>query len=253
VSRRRSLPGGCDGRRHWTDDQAIDAWLEWLAGSRGRKPRTIEAYGSRDPRLHEYLKEFGTRCRRRRSQLETFTGLWLHKKGVIARSRIPYVSAVKGFYKFAAARGICRRNAAKELEHPKTGKPLPRVISLANAEKLMWAPDMGTFIGIRDAAMLSLLVGCGPRISGLVALNESDLRATQIGNEARLTVTFTEKGERHALDGRAEGSADAAARVPGHEELKAIDRNIEPRPGQRDRVLFVSVRSDEAAAARARG
>jgi integrase/recombinase XerD len=87
---------------------------------------------------------------------------------VIARSRIPYISAVKGFYKFAAARGICRRNAARELEHPKPGKPLPRTISLANAEKLMWAPDMGTFIGIRDAAMLALLVGCGPRISGLV-------------------------------------------------------------------------------------
>jgi site-specific recombinase XerC len=38
----------------------------------------------------------------------------------------------------------------------------------------MWAPDMGTFVGISDAAMLSLLMGCGLRVSGLTALNVSD-------------------------------------------------------------------------------
>jgi integrase/recombinase XerD len=228
----------------WTDDAAIDAWLTWLESSRGRSKRTLECYEMSIRRLHEYLKQQGCALLDAdEPQLELFTGVWLHKKGVVARSRIPYISAVKGFYKFAAARGMCRTDPARRLLHPAAGKPLPRVITLANAERLMWAPDMGTFIGIRDAAMLALLIGCGPRVSGLVHLNESSLKVTQIGKEARMTVTFTEKGNK-ARTMPVPREAEMLLRVYlGHEELKAIDREIEPKPGQRDRVLFVSVRS----------
>jgi integrase/recombinase XerD len=230
--------------KHWTDDAAIDAWLAWLEGSRGRAQRTLEYYGMAIRRLHDYLKEQGCALLDAdEPQLELFTGLYLHKKGVVARSRVPYVSAVKGFYKFAAARGMCRTDPARRLTHPIAGKPLPRVISLANAERLMWAPDMGTFIGIRDAAMLALLIGCGARVSGLVSLNEGSLKLTQIGKETRMVVTFIEKGNRsRTLPVPRE--AEMLLRVYlGHEELKAIDRAIEPKPGQHDQVLFVSVRS----------
>jgi len=228
----------------WTDDEAIDAWLTWLEASRGRKKRTLESYGMAIRRLHDYLREDGCALLDAdKTQLELFTGLYLHKRGVVARSRMPYISAVKGFYKFAAARRMCRADPARELTHPAAGKPLPNVISLANAERLMWAPDMSTFIGIRDAAMLSLLIGCGPRVSGLVGLNESALKTTQIGKEARMTVTFVEKGDKARML-PVPREAEMLLRVYlGHEDLKAVDREIEPRPGQHDRVLFVSVRS----------
>ena len=68
-------------------------------------------------------------------ELETFTGLWLHKMGVIARSRKPYISAVRGFYAWLKASGHVRGNAASELVHPMTGRPLPRTISLANVRR----------------------------------------------------------------------------------------------------------------------
>jgi integrase/recombinase XerD len=230
----------------WTDDKAIDAWLEWLEGSKGRSKRTLEAYCLAIRRLREYLAQDGTALLDADLvQLELFSGLHLHKAGVVARSRIPYISALKGFYRFATRRGMCRTDPADRLQHPNAGKPLPRTISLANAERLMWAPDMGKFIGIRDAAMLSLLIGCGPRVSGLVNLNESSLKITQIGKETRMTVTFTEKGGRsRTLPVPRE--AEMLLRVYlGHEELKMIDREIEPKPGQPDRVLFVSVRSTQ--------
>lgn len=230
--------------KHWTDDEAIDAWLTWLESSRGRKKRTIESYGMAIRRLHKYLQEQGCALLDAdQMQLEVFTGVHLHKKGVVARSRVPYISAVKGFFQFATRRGMCKQDPARQLTHPLAGKPLPNVISLANAEKLMWAPDMGTFIGIRDAAMLALLIGCGPRVSGLVGLNESSIKSVQIGNEARLTVRFTEKGEKARIMPLPK-EAEMLLRVYlGHEDLKAVDREIEPKPGQRDRVLFVSVRS----------
>jgi integrase/recombinase XerD len=233
--------------KHWTDDAAIDAWLEWLEGSRGRKQRTLEAYGMAIRRLHEYLKSDGVALLDAHpDQLEVFTGLHLHKLGVIARSRVPYISAVKGFYQWAERRGVIKRSPAARLSHPAVAKPLPRTISLANAERLMWAPDMGTFTGIRDAAILAMLIGCGPRVSGVTALNEGSLKPIRVGNQDRLAVVLKEKGEKTRMV-PVPREADMLLRVYlGHEELKAIDRDIEVKDAQGthpDRVLFVSVRS----------
>lgn len=232
---------------HTTDDQAIDAWLEWLEGSKGRSKRTVEAYGLAVRRLREYLALDGVALLDVDAvQLEVFTGLHLHKAGVVARSRAPYVSALRGFFAFAHERRMVSRNPAAKLEQPKTGNPLPRTISLANAERLMWAPDMGTFIGIRDAAMLAILIGCGPRVSGVVGLNEGSLRPMQIGSDQRLAVVFKEKGSKSRMVPLPK-EAEMLLRVYlGHEELQAIDRDIMVKEGQGthpDRVLFVSVRS----------
>lgn len=226
----------------WADQAAMDAWLAYLEGSRGRKARTIEAYRQALGRLREYLA--GTPLVAADPvDLETFTGLWLHKKGVVARSRKPYISAVKGFYAWLKSRGAIRVNVAAQLEHPATGRPLPKVISLANAEKLMWGPDLNTFVGIRDAAILSVLIGCGLRVSGLTSLNESNLQTVEIKGKPRLVISVTEKGERQRLMPVPQ-QAELMLRIYlGHEEMAKIDRTIEPSPGKQDKVLFVSVRS----------
>lgn len=232
---------------NWTDQEAIDAWLVYLEANRGRAVRTIEAYRAALLRLKEFLGEKSL-LDADSVELETFCGIWLHRQGVIAYSRKPYISAVKGFYTWLKARGNVRGNAAKELLHPITSRPLPRTITLANAEKLMWAPDMGTFCGIRDAAILSLLIGCGLRVSGLTNLNEGDLQTVELECQPRLTIRVTEKGNRERRM-PVPREAEMLLRVYlGHEELAAIDRGTKGRSGQADKVLFVSVRSTLLAA-----
>ena len=209
--------------------------------------RTVEAYRSALMRLREFLAGKPL-VEAEAMELEMFCGLWLHKKGVVARSRKPYISAVKGFYAWLKASGNVQGNAAKELVHPMTGHPLPRTISLANAEKLMWAPDMGTFIGIRDAAIMSLLIGCGLRVSGLTGLNESNLQTVEIECQPRLTIRTLEKGNRERIM-PVPKEAEALLRVYlGHEELASVDRAFNVKGGRVDKVLFVSVRSTRLAA-----
>lgn len=232
--------------QHWTDQAAIDAWLEWLKG-RGKSGRTIEAYGMAVRKLHAYLRQDGQALLDAGAQqLELFTGIHLHRMGVVARSRVPYISAVRGFFAWAESAKIVRRSPARELQHPTTAKPLPNVISLENAERLMWAPDMSSLVGIRDAAMLALLMGCGLRVSGLVGLNEGDLQPMQIDKQARLVVRVTEKGGKTRLV-PVPREAEMLIRVYlAHEELAEIDRAINVKKGKAtvaDRVLFVSVRS----------
>lgn len=231
----------------------IDAWLQWLEHSRGRSPRTIEAYAMAMKKLQEFMQGRPL-LEADPVELETFCGLWLHKKGIVARSRIPYISAVKGFYAYARARKLVRENVALGVSHPKTGRPLPRTISLANSEKLMWGPDLSTFIGMRDSAMLALLMGCGLRVSGLVRINESHFTNVQIDHQVRMALKVTEKGEKTRLL-PVPKEAEMLVRVYlEHEDMAEIDRDL-PSPDGRppDRVVFVSVRSTKLPADEHRG
>lgn len=226
-----------------TDEQAIDAFCDWLHMARGRSLRTLEVYRLALARLGEFMKPRSIR-EADGSELEAFTGLWLHKKGVVGRSRKPYISAVRVFFGWAKSKGLLpeERNPAFELQHPKTGTTLPRAMSLASAERLMWAPDLGTFTGIRDAAMIALLMGCGLRVSGLVKLNEGDLQTVQVGRDVRMLVRVIEKGDKERLV-PVPREADALVRVYlAHEDLAAVDRATSNRKGRPDKVLFINTK-----------
>lgn len=221
------------------DQVAIDGWLAYLGAARGRRPRTLESYGLALARLCEYL-DGKPLVQAEHGELEAFAGLWLHKRGVVARSRKPYISAVRGFYAWATKQGLVRVNPTLHLVHPKVGRPLPMAMSLASAEKLMWAPDLNTFLGIRDAAMLGLLMGCGLRVSGLVSLNESALQNAEIGGKVRLVLRVVEKGEKERML-PVPKEAEMLVRIYlDHEGLKAVDRDVLDARGQADKVLFVN-------------
>lgn len=222
------------------DDQAaIDGFAAFLEAGKGCRPRTVEAYRLALQRLQEFLA--GKRLQEAEAaEIEAFATIWLHKRGVVARSRKPYISAVRGFYAWMRQRGFVDRNAATDLRHPKTGKPLPEAISLANAEKLMWAPDLATFTGLRDAAMLALLMGCGLRVSGLVGLQEGDLRNADVDGKVRMVLHAVEKGQKERVL-PVPREAEMLLRIYlDHDELKAYDRDVTDRAGRPDRVLFVN-------------
>lgn len=223
------------------DAALLVAWLSHLEHAKGRRKRTLETYWLAIERLCEFLAGSKPLVDVEPGELEAFGGVWLHKRGVVARSRKPYISAVRMFYAWLHRTGRTKGNLAAQLEHPKTGRPLPFALSLASAEKLMWAPDLNTFIGIRDAAMLALLMGCGLRVSGLTSLNESALRNDEIGGKVRLVLNVTEKGgkERRLPIPK---EAEMLLRIYlDHEGLRAIDRDVLDAKGRADKVLFVNV------------
>lgn len=166
-----------------------------------------------------------------------FSGAWLHKRGVTAISRRPHVAAIREFYRWLTKQKVLRSNPAERISYPKTGRKLPRVMTLANAEKLMWAPDFTTFAGIRDGAILGLLVGCGLRISGLVGLNDSNLIQAEVDGQVRLMVKTLEKGGKERKI-PVPSEADMLLRLYlEHPDLKEIDRLLPTG----DQVLFVSI------------
>jgi integrase/recombinase XerD len=224
--------------RRVTDQELVDAFLGFKRINRGRAKRTLQIYSLALARLIQFMGDRRI-LNATQEELIAFTGPWLHKRSVIASSRKPYVAAVREFYKWLQDRGHTRHNPASDVPYPATGRKLPRTISLTNAEKLMWAPDFHTFEGVRDGAMLTLLAGCGIRVSGLVRLNTGDVVEQLIDGKARLFIRVLEKKDRERLV-PVPAEADLQLRVYlEHPELKEIDRALPSG----DHVLFVTTRN----------
>lgn len=218
--------------------ELIESFLEFKCVNRGRSQRTASAYRLALDRLIEF---FGERDPLEASSedLILFTGVWLFKKHLTASSRRPYVAAVREFYKWLHDTKRIQANPAEGIQYPQTGRRLPRVMTLGNAEKLMWAPDFSTFEGVRDGAMFALLVGCGMRISGLVGLNKSSIIKAEIDGKVRLIAKVHEKGDRDRKIPIPQ-QADLQLRIYlEHPELQMIDRSLPDG----DEVLFVSTRN----------
>ncbi|OHC66531.1 MAG: hypothetical protein A2040_10730 [Rhodocyclales bacterium GWA2_65_19] len=222
-------------------DELIDQWLDFMRHNRGRSERTIQVYRLALTRLEEFLVEINRDwLAATHDDLLVFTGLWLHRKGLKdPLSRRPMVSAVREFYRWAAVRGLLANSPAAAVPYPRAGRKLPRVMTLASAEKLMWAPEFGSFNGVRDGAILAVLIGCGLRVSGLARLNESSIQREVIDNQPRLVLQVTEKGNKQRRLPVPEQAALLLGIYLEHPELKAIDRLLPDG----DQVLFVSIRN----------
>ena len=94
----------------------------------------------------------------------------LRGRGLSARSASRALSAVRGFYGFAAAHLSFREDPTADMTNPKIGLALPKSLSEGDVESLLDAPDTATPLGLRDRAMLELLYASGLRVSEIVNL-----------------------------------------------------------------------------------
>lgn len=215
----------------------IDAFLEYKQINSGRSERTTQVYRLA---LNRLVVFFGQRdpLQATHDDLIAFTGPWLHKQGLKDPvSRRTHVAAVRQFYEWLYSNRHISRNPASSVPYPVAGKKIPRVLTMASASKLMWAPDFETFNGVRDGAMLGLLIGCGLRITGLVELNESQVIQDEIDGKVRMLLVVKEKGSKQRKM-PIPVEADLMLRLyMEHPELQEINRTLP----NGDRVLFVSI------------
>lgn len=183
-------------------------------------------------------------------QLQRFCGEVLHLRGQSPSTRRVSVSALRGFYKWLAARRLVPADPAQALPFPKMGRSLPLPIPADDVSKLMAQADLSTFKGVRDLAILSVLCGCGPRVSGVSALNEGDLifGMGETGLE-ELTLRLREKGKHERYVPAPEDVRVMLRAYLGHPELDAVDRRLP----EGDRVLFINLTHGHVPAHERRG
>jgi len=107
------------------------------------------------------------------------------------------LAAIRSFLRFLERRGQASTAGAKALRAPRQPKSLPKPLSAVDARKVVSAEGQlheEPWIAARNAAVLTLLYGCGLRISEALGLDggcfargaESALRVTGKGGKTRL-------------------------------------------------------------------
>ena len=120
--------------------------------------------------------------------LENFEGVTRHQilnhlqalrdEGKTARTIARHISSIRSFHQFLLREKITTTDPTVHLEMPQQEKKLPVVLSIAQIDALIAAPDTSTPQGVRDVAMLELLYGSGMRISECIELNLDDIHLT---------------------------------------------------------------------------
>ncbi|MEO9574978.1 MAG: tyrosine recombinase XerC [Tateyamaria sp.] len=115
--------------------------------------------------------------------------------GVGPRSLARKLSAVKAFYKWLSIREGFEPTAVLSTRAPKFTKKLPRPVSEEAARDLLDIASLQSdkpWVGLRDTAVLTLLWGCGLRISEALGLSGRDaplpdvMRITGKGGKERI-------------------------------------------------------------------
>ncbi len=223
-----------------TNDDLILEYLGWFEHNKGRAVSSVNKYIVYLRNLAAWLSRTHGKqlLQATRHDLEEFTGLEAHRNGMSPRSRRPLVAAIRGFYKWAIDQWYIQQNPAAALPYPTSGRRLPKPMGLKNAERLIMQPDLNEFIGVRDAAILSVFIGCGLRLGGLAPLNQSNLVFLPDDDGVEwLVIRVIEKGDKERLIPAPHETRLLVRAYLGHPELKTIDRTLPDG----DQVLWVSV------------
>lgn len=231
----------------------IARFLDMIAAERGAAVNTLDAYRRDLVAYFAALKALGTtpllaQTRDIGAYLAT-----LEATGFKPASSARRLSAIRQFHRFLLAEQDRADDPALILDGPRQGRRLPKVLSIAEVERLLASPKEGLEIETRPAgerlraarmnALLELLYATGLRVSELVALPRHALRGRDPlvpvkgkGGRERLVVVSTPAREavelyRQILKDCAPGAADGPWLFPagsdsGHVTRQAFARDL---------------------------
>jgi len=95
------------------------------------------------------------------------------------RSTARLLSTLRRFYAYAIEANLVNQDPTAKIASPKLSKPLPKILSESDVDKLLDAPDLQSDIGIRDVAMIELMYASGLRVSELISIQFSQMSIVQ--------------------------------------------------------------------------
>lgn len=157
-------------------NRALRRYLESLALERGLAANSVESYGRDLLRAGRALAKSGGDLLTADSSALSAHVRELRREGLSPRSIARALASIRSFFQHLIEIGERADNPAVHLVQPKRFRSLPKVLTEAEVEALLAAPDLGTPLGVRDRAMIELLYAAGLRVSELVGLTLPQLR-----------------------------------------------------------------------------
>jgi len=173
-------------------DASIDAFIDALWLEEGLSKNTLSAY-RRDLTL--YAAWLTPQGRVLEATVEAdlnsyFSAQHASTKATTANRRL---TVFKRYFRWAFRERLITADPTLKLQAAKQALRIPKTLTEAQVEALLWAPDTQTPLGVRDRTMLELMYASGLRVSELVtlkvfnvSLSDNVLRVFGKGNKERL-------------------------------------------------------------------
>ncbi len=149
----------------------VEAFLEMMAAERAAARNTLTAYGKDLADASDFLaglgRDFGSATA---EDIEAYFAE-LGARGLSPATAARRRASVRQFYRFVLGEAWRSDDPSRRVEAPRKGRPLPKVLSRDEVDRLIAAAgarDGGE--GIRLACMVGLIYASGLRISELTAL-----------------------------------------------------------------------------------
>jgi integrase/recombinase XerD len=157
-------------------DNLIEQYIDFLIIEKGLSHNSIESYSTD-------LAGYGNFLEKNQiidmAQADTTVILaWLihlAQKGLSSKSRARHLITIRGFYKYLISEKYLNVNPVKEVDIPKIGQALPKIMSITEVETLLAISDASTPKGLRNLAMMEIMYGAGLRVSELIFLKLQDV------------------------------------------------------------------------------
>ncbi len=210
----------------------ISEYLSYLENERNYSQHTIVSYANDLAQYYSFLKEEFPELIERHNDTDTgviraFLGLLLDS-GLSKKSVVRKLSTLRSFYKFLVRKKFVRNNPALNIITPKVEKTLPQFIDKDSMVKILSLPDITTFAGARDSAILELFYGSGIRRAELLGLTLSDI------DERNHTIKVTGKGNKQRIIPFTENARQSIKRYV------QFRKEIGAETGMKENILFVS-------------
>jgi len=182
-----------DPLKHFKDDKAVSAFLNYLAEERNASDHTISAY-LRDIRQFAEFTWEGTSPPYRWLRADRFAArrflMTLQQYGSLPATTGRKLASLRSFYKFLEREELVDVNPFGGLRAPKKQRKLPDILSVKEVERLIAAPakslagtkprggvsaPLREYAALRDSAILELLYSTGARVSEASGLTEKSV------------------------------------------------------------------------------
>ena len=163
---------------------ALADWLQWLSDERRSSPHTVDGYGRDLTTFLSFLTEYrgGPPTLKELEELSVRDfRAWLAHRAAAGLGRLSTaraLSVVRGFFRWLEKNDLGRNHGIRLVSTPKLPQSVPKPLDAADATKAV--QDIGTlasepWVAARDVAVMTLLYGCGLRISEALSLTLGDV------------------------------------------------------------------------------
>ncbi|MEM9330506.1 MAG: tyrosine recombinase XerC [Pseudomonadota bacterium] len=169
----------------------IQEWLSWLTYEKRVTAKTLDAYERDIRQFLQYLTGYNSEpvdihhlANLKPLDMRGFLAN-RRKTGASARTLGRGLAGIRSFIRYLEKKGLANSAGLAATRSPKQPKTLPKALEASKAIKLTEASQQLSeepWIAARDAAVMTLLYGCGLRIGEALAFTKRDFEAAKSGS-----------------------------------------------------------------------